>query len=182
MVLNSEEILKLIEEGILLNANPDAISSASIDLHIGGTILKESPFYTVINYRNGEKKGDPLTTYAIEIPAKGFILEPGEFILAHTIEVFNLPRWLSGEYKLKSSMARIGIDHANAGWCDAGWNGSALTLEIKNQTQHHAIRIRKGDPIGQMVFYPHKQVPEHRSYAVRGSYNGDGQTVKGVKS
>lgn len=35
-----------------------------------------------------------------------FLLMPGEFILAQSVEVFNLPDDLSAEYKLKSSMAR----------------------------------------------------------------------------
>lgn len=64
--------------------------------------------------------------------------------------------------------------------CDAGWNGSALTLELKNITQFHTIRLTDGDPIGQMVFFKHEEVPAERSYAARGRYNRD-ETVSGIK-
>lgn len=95
--------------------------------------------------------------------------------------MFNLPNHISAEYKLKSSLARSGIDHANAGWADAGWNGSVLTLEFKNVTRYHTIRLHAGDRIGQMVFFRHVEVPEWASYSKRGRYNGD-TTVKGVKA
>ena len=100
-------------------------------------------------------------------------LEPNQFILAQTVEMFNLPLDISAEYKLKSSMARIGLEHLNAGWADAGWHGSVLTLELKNISQCQRIRIRPGDAIGQIVFFRHKPVPYEKSYAARGRYNKD---------
>lgn len=159
--------------------DPEQINSASIDIKLGRFILVESvpDSGTVLDYRNRDK----LTTSRLELDAEeGYILRPGHFILAESDEVFNLPLTLSCEYKLKSSMARIGLEHMNAGWCDAGWNGSVLTLELKNLSQHHSIRIRPGDAIGQMVFFQHAPVPEDRSYAARGRYNGD-TTVSGIK-
>ena len=110
-----------------------------------------------------------------------YIIYPGEFLLAHSVEIFNLPNNISAEYKLKSSMARIGLDHLNAGWCDAGWHGSVLTLELKNCTRNHEIIIRAGDMIGQMIFFSHEEVPESKSYAGRGRYNND-KTVSGAKT
>ena len=47
-------------------------------------------------------------------------------------------------------------------------------------TRHHAIRLQAGDRIGQVVFFEHELVPEDRSYAARGRYNGD-TTVVGIK-
>ena len=109
-----------------------------------------------------------------------YVLLPGDFILAASVEIFNLPNNISAEYKLKSSMARIGLEHLNAGWCDAGWNRSCLTLELKNMTRHHSIELNYKDPIGQIVFFKHTPVPNDKSYAVRGRYNGD-TSVQGVK-
>ena len=104
---------------------------------------------------------------------KGYIIPPGGFILAHTLEVFNLPDNISAEYKLKSTMARNSLNHFTAGWCDSGWNGSVLTLEFKNDSQYHSIFIKPGMKCGQMIFFEHEAVPADRSYAARGSYNGD---------
>ena len=114
------------------------------------------------------------------IPYHGVTLFPGQFMLAQSIEVFNLPNNVSAEYKLKSSMARVGLEHLTAGWADAGWSNSVLTLELKNMTQHHPIRIRPGDTIGQMTFFEHEEVPQDRSYSTRGRYNGD-ISVSGAK-
>lgn len=107
-------------------------------------------------------------------------MSPGNFILTQSREVFHLPDTISAEYKLKSSMARIGLEHLNAGWCDAGWNGSVLTLELKNMTEAHSILLQEGDAIGQIVFFKHAPVPEDKSYAARGRYNND-KTVMGAK-
>ena len=64
--------------------------------------------------------------------------------------------------------------------CDPGWNGSALTLELKNELQHHPIRLTAGMAVGQMLFHRVTPVPKERSYAVLGRYNGD-TGVQGVK-
>jgi deoxycytidine triphosphate deaminase len=70
-------------------------------------------------------------------------------------------------------MARIGLEHLNAGWCDAGWHGSVLTLELLNVTRHHRIKLESGTRIGQIVFFRHLEVPKDHSYATKGRYNKD---------
>jgi deoxycytidine triphosphate deaminase len=57
--------------------------------------------------------------------------------------------------------------------CDPGWNDSTLTLELVNLNRYHTLRLRPGQRIGQMLFYRVTEVPEHRSYATIGNYNGD---------
>lgn len=101
----------------------------------------------------------------------GFVLNPGEVCLAHSVEVFNLPRWLTAEYRLKSSQARCFLEHLHAGWCDPGWTGSKLTLEFVNLTKYHPLTLRAGMKIGQVTFTRHEEVPLERSYTVRGQYN-----------
>ena len=178
MLLSHDELLELIERGVIENAKPDAVNSASIDVHLGNVIMVEdfSSGPQLIDYRAREKPA----MKKVHLHEDGFVLEPNQFILAQTVEVFHLPLDISAEYKLKSSMARIGLEHLNAGWADAGWHGSVLTLELKNITQCQRILIRPGDAIGQMVFFRHKPVPQERSYAARGRYNGD-KTVETIK-
>lgn len=178
MLLSHDELLELIARGVIENAKPDAVNSASIDVHLGDVIMVEdfSSGPQLIDYRAREKPA----MKKVPLHEDGFILEPHQFILAQTVEIFHLPLDISAEYKLKSSMARIGLEHLNAGWADAGWHGSVLTLELKNITQCQRILIRPGDAIGQMVFFRHKPVPQERSYAARGRYNGD-KTVETIK-
>ena len=100
-----------------------------------------------------------------------YMLSPGSFCLAETRECFNLPEDVSAQFVLKSSRAREGLNHLLAGWCDPGWHGSKLTLELKNERRHCPIRLWPGLKIGQMVFHFMSQVPQ-ASYAVTGHYNG----------
>lgn len=177
MLMSHNELVEIVERGVITNVKPEAINAASIDIHLGTEIIIESYEGGTIDYRSRQ----PFKNMVGNLdPDLGFILKPGQFILAQSAEVFNLPDNISAEYKLKSSMARIGLEHLNAGWCDAGWNGSVLTLEFKNMLQYHSIRIRPGDSIGQMVFFKHRRVPDKASYATKGRYNGD-KTVSTIK-
>lgn len=155
----------------------DQVNATSIDLTLGDFIEREAmiPGFNDLTLAAREQ----LCSERIDLrKTDGYTLQPGEFILAQSREAFNLPLHISAEYKLKSSMARNGLEHMNAGWCDAGWHGSVLTLELKNMTRHHTIHIRPGDRIGQMVFFEHKPVAREYSYAVRGRYNGDLTTTR----
>lgn len=184
MILNYTEICELIEQGVVKNAEFRNVNSASLDITLGRAIRIElgfnswptsepEPWVNPISLRNR-------TPLSMEQRYTPYTLSPGEFILASSKEIFHLPNNISAEYKLKSSMARIGLEHLNAGWCDAGWHGSVLTLELKNMTRYHEILIQEGDLIGQIVFFRHKEVPTEKSYAARGRYNGD-LTATGIK-
>ena len=190
-LLSYNNLVHLVEQKVITNVEHDQINASSIDLTLGPNLLIEGRHPDAFAHklqtgRDGVsgiclRDRDPLFMTAHNLESDGpYDLLPGEFILASTAQIFNLPRNVSAEYKLKSSMARIGLEHLNAGWCDAGWNGSALTLELKNMTRHHAIRIQAGDRIGQVVFFLHAEVPVDRSYAARGRYNGD-TSVSGIK-
>jgi dCTP deaminase len=179
-LLSYHAIMGLLEKSVVKWAAPENVNATSLDITLGEIVMVEldaDPGKDLTVVSLGERT--PLNMLEVNI-ADGIILEPGQFILAQSKEVFNLPSYISAEYKLKSSMARIGLEHLNAGWCDAGWNGSVLTLELKNMTQHHRLFIKAGDKIGQTVFFEHVAVPAHASYSVRGRYNGD-TTVKGIK-
>ena len=180
-LLTHDELIVLVEEGVIQNCDPSQVNAASIDITLGNVVWSEgrSRFNDLIDLA---KKETPLML-SWDISDSSFDLSPGEFILASSREVFHLPNSIAAEYKLKSSLARAGLDHLNAGWADPGWHGSVLTLELKNVLQRHTLRLRPGMKIGQMVFFRGETVPDHASYAVRGSYNGDKAATpsKGVK-
>jgi len=177
MLLSYTEICTLIEQGVIEGATYESVNSSSLDIHLGKELLVEE--MSVYGPRNiiALRSRTPLNTRRLVFP---YTMTPGCFILAQSQEIFHLPNTVSAEYKLKSSMARIGLEHLNAGWCDAGWNGSVLTLELKNMTHNHSILLQEGDAIGQIVFFKHTPVPEDKSYAARGRYNND-KTVMGAK-
>lgn len=175
--LSYTELRKLLDTGVVRNCRPEQVNAASIDITLGPTILVERvpTTYNTVSLRSRH----PLDMKEVDI-RKGYIVKPGEFFLAHSVEIFNLPSDLLAEYHLKSSMARIGLNHLKAGWCDPGWMGSVLTLELMNVTRYHSIEVWAGDAIGQMEFRRVQPVPAEASYAARGRYNND-LTVKGVK-
>lgn len=168
-ILSHNELLELIDQGVIC-AHKEQVNGSSIDITLGSSLLIESsaPRKFIVDVANKES----ITTHAINIKDTGhYLLQPGEFILATSVEVFNLPADISAEYKLKSTMARNGLEHLNAGWCDPGWTESRLTLELKNMTRYHHIKLTPGMKIGQMVFFRHSPVPDKASYAITGQYN-----------
>lgn len=181
MLLSHIELVELVDQGVIEGVQPGAINAASIDVRLGERFMVEAASITrelrVVNLA----KRESLRMRTVDVaPGANIRMHPGQFALAHTIERFNLPNDISAQFLLKSSIARSGLDHLSATWCDAGWNGSVLTLEIRNVTQTHHLVLEPGMFIGQMKFYRHTPVPDDQSYAVRGRYNGD-SFVSGIK-
>jgi dCTP deaminase len=173
------ELLDLVEQDVIEGVDFEDVNGSSIDVHLGPTILVErySEGRQIVSLQAKEQMG----VLSHVMPAGGYYdLRPGEFILAHTVEKFNMPAGISAEFKLNSSGARIGLENALATWCDPHWHGSVLTLELKNFSQFHTIRLHNGCRIGQMIFHRSADVPVDRGYSVRGRYNGD-TSVSGVK-
>ena len=172
MILGYTSLCQMVESGIIENVDPANINGASIDLTLGDIIFVEE-------YNKGDMVVVDLSAKPREFPRfvkfemnkDGFLMPPGAFLLASTREVFNLPNNIAFNYRLNSSLGRAGLNHALAGFADPGWVGSHLTLELKNWTEYHFLRIRPGQKIGQAIFYQVEPVPEERSYGKIGSYN-----------
>jgi dCTP deaminase len=182
-LITHDELVNLVKASVIEGVAPDRINAASIDVTLGNTLwIEASPngLNTVVDLI--QKEAPAMTQ--IDLNRVGYYdLAPGQFCLAQTREVFNLPagaesaHWhapsISGEYKLKSSMARAGLGHLLAGWCDPGWHGSVLTLEFVNHLKYHSLRLRPGMRCGQIVLWRGEPVPQHASYANSGRYNND---------
>lgn len=165
-----DELVHLLDSGVIQDGKHSAAGGSSIDIHLGPTIIVENPAgfpRRVIDYR----ERDQFDGTKVVLDEDGFELFPGQFILAHTVEKFEIPLNLSALLRTKSSMGRIGLEHLDAGWVDPGFSG-ALTLELTNTLRHHAIRIRPGDAIGQLVFFRHEMVEYDNSYKAKGRYSG----------
>ncbi len=80
-----------------------------------------------------------------------FVIHPGEFVLASTLERIELPSHIVGRLEGRSSLGRLGlIVHATAGYIDPGFRGN-ITLEIGNVGKL-PIKIYSGMRICQVVF------------------------------
>lgn len=177
MLLTHNQILKLLRRNVVQNAWPELVNGTSLDITLGSEILVEVPGHRVVYPVNNQ----PLCTRKLKLAlSESYPLAPGDFILACSLQIFNIPLNISCEYKQKSTLARTGLDHLHAAWCDPGWYGSSLTLELKNVTRYHTIMLQPGMRIGQVVFYRHRHVREEHSYRQRGRYNHN-VTVSGVR-
>lgn len=168
-LLTYNELVNFVEDGHIEGVHPDNINGGSIDLTLApGFIFEGTPLDDGI-VDLGKKE----TPRMINDRGGELMLQPGEFALASTAQVFHLPNDIAGHYMLKSSLARAGMQHLFAGWADPGWHGSSLTLELINVLRHHTLKLNAGDKVGQMVFWRGEAVPEEASYATRGQYNND---------
>lgn len=77
-------------------------------------------------------------------------LWPGRFVLASTVEQFDMPADLAAVVHDKSTWARRGVCVQNT-FIDPGFSGW-LTLEITNHSWRF-WRLRWGDPVAQIVFH-----------------------------
>lgn len=177
-IITYTELCNLVAAGVIQDVPMENINGASVDLTLDDGYYRERcPAAEKVVYL-GDKE-TPGMIYA----TGNLVLRPGDFALASTEQVFNLPSDIAAVYVLKSSMARAGLNHLNAGYCDPGWNGSALTMEFHNVLRYHTLVLKPGDKCGQMYFFRGQPVPDLASYAVRGNYNGDKQVQqsKGVR-
>lgn len=174
-LLSYTELKELVRSGVVKGVEPHRINGASIDITLGRWLMVErKSFYTI---RIRDRAPLMMDRESCEF---GYTLYPGQFVLAETQQEFNLPDDIVAEYVLNSSLARVGLNHMLAGYCDPGWHGSVLTLELKNEAQYHALLLTEGDRIGQMKFYRVTPVPRDRSYRARGAYNNR-KTVVGPR-
>jgi dCTP deaminase len=140
--------------------DPVLVNPASLDVRLGLELLVEVEEYPTLI---------PIDI-AGHTPTNPFYLRPGEFVLGCTIETFYLPHNVAGQFALKSTRARQGLEHLMAGYCDPGWSGSKLTLELQNARQHHPVALWPEMRIGQIVFHRMSQDPD-RDYSLVGRYN-----------
>lgn len=169
MILPDYEIARLCVEGMITPYDADLVNPASLDVRLGSDLLIE------------QEKGTALRAYSIESHTKDkpFLLMPGEFVLAHTLEKFNVPDDVAANFALKSSLARAGFEHLLAGFIDPGFSNSVLTLELKNARKMHPVPLWPGMRIGQVVWHRMTSSPKV-SYRYSGRYNGDSK-VTGCK-
>lgn len=81
-----------------------------------------------------------------------FILHPGEFVLAATLEAITLPDDIASRLEGKSSLGRLGlVTHSTAGFIDPGFSGH-VTLELSNLATL-PIKLWPGMKIGQLCMF-----------------------------
>src|SRR5690606_2941465 len=110
--------------------DPELVQPSSIDVRLDHQFrVFNNHLHTHIDPR---ERQDDLTTL-VEVPeGEPFVLHPGEFVLASTLETVALGDQLAARLEGKSSLGRLGLlVHSTAGWIDPGFTGQ-VTLELSN--------------------------------------------------
>lgn len=122
------------------------LQPASLDIRLGHEFAK-TPNDQIIDPENEDVEYNRFL-----VDHKGYVVDPGEFLLGTTKETIKLPRDLVAKVEGRSSYGRLGvIIHATAGFIDAGFQGQ-ITLEISNIASS-SVRLRPNTRIGQLVFH-----------------------------
>lgn len=162
MILSDKTIIKMLEEKTLTISpcEKEQIQPASVDIRLGNT-------FSIV-----EDSSSGILTLANEIvyktiTADHYILLPGQFVLATTMEYFSLPDDLTAFVEGRSSLGRLGLFIQNAGWVDPGFQGE-ITLELFNANRC-AIELHSGRRVGQLVF---AKMDDAALRPYRGKYQG----------
>ncbi|MEX2688911.1 MAG: dCTP deaminase [Candidatus Njordarchaeia archaeon] len=150
MILSDRTIKKLVKEKVLIIEPYDEklVGPSSIDLRLGNEFLVFER--TRIDYIDPKTPIEKIMSKII-IPENGhFVIHPGEFIIATTLEYIKLPDNIAARIEGRSSIARLGIIvHSTGGFVDAGFSGQ-LTLEMSNLNTV-PIRLYPGMRIAQIA-------------------------------
>ncbi|NLB77943.1 MAG: dCTP deaminase [Clostridiaceae bacterium] len=166
MILSDKTIITLLNNGVLKIAplEQNQIQPASVDIRLGDTFSIVEDSHTGIITLENEIKYKTIKTDT-------YVLLPGQFVLATTMEYFDLPDDLTAFVEGRSSLGRMGLFIQNAGWVDPGFCGE-ITLELYNANRC-AIELKAGRRIGQLVF-------AKMDNAALNPYNGKYQGQRGA--
>ena len=114
MILSDKTILKMLQDKTLRiePLSEEQVQPASVDIRLGNTfsIVDDTPS-GVITLEN-EIKYKTITTDT-------FLIMPGQFVLATTMEYIELPDNLTAFVEGRSSLGRMGLFIQNAGWVES---------------------------------------------------------------
>jgi dCTP deaminase len=155
VILSDRELRSRLESGeIVIIPAPDPetqIQPASIDLRLGYDFQTFN--YTrqaLIDPFNPESFRELTNPVHLE-RGERFLVHPGEFVLATTLERVEVPDNLVARLDGRSSVGRLGIViHSTAGYIEPGSQGT-ITLEISN-VGRIAVALYPGMRICQIAF------------------------------
>ena len=150
------------------------LSSHGYDIRLSDEIKvskRMTGYHSVLNPVAKHFHTDLEAAFATYKNIVSYDMKPGEFVLAASMEVFDIPNDISMELKDKSTWARLGLQLFNT-ITEAGFVGR-LVLELYNNSQN-TIVLTPGVGIGQAVFH-RLSSPCLKTYADRqGKYQGQG--------
>ncbi|GGN39730.1 dCTP deaminase [Actinoplanes campanulatus] len=160
MLLSDRDLTAEIEAGglSLEPFEPSLVQPSSIDVRLDRMFrVFNNHLYTHID--PAEQQDDLTAPVEVE-DGQPFVLHPGEFVLASTLEAVTLGVELAARLEGKSSLGRLGLlTHSTAGFIDPGFSGH-VTLELSNVATL-PIKLWPGMSIGQLCVFRLSSPAEH---------------------
>ncbi len=155
MVLSDRDLTKALKNGRIkikpsLNLATQ-LGSCSIDLRLGNTFrVFEHSRHAFIDPSQKDYSNE-ITSLVNVKKGQPFIIQPGDFVLASTLETITIAPDLLGRLEGRSSLGRLGIIvHSTASVFEPGWDGRAV-LELGNMGRM-AVSLVPGMRICAMTF------------------------------
>ncbi len=161
-ILNERDILRrlLINRDLVVTPLVDLsaqLGPTSLDVRLGTSFQaqKRSALAYIEPLQDRQEVAADVAEYVQDytlLPTEPYVLHPGEFALACTLEWIQLPVDLAARLEGRSSWGRVGLQiHSTAGFIDPGFAGS-ITFELSNIGKV-PIPLYPGLRIGQLSFY-----------------------------
>lgn len=177
MILSDRDIRARLARGdIKIAPEPDPeiqIQPASVDLRLGYDFQTFNYTQQALIDPADPTSFEQLTSLIHLQESERFIVHPGEFVLATTLEHVEIPDDLVARLEGRSSIGRLGIViHSTAGYIDPGFKGR-ITLEISNLGRI-AVALYPGMRICQIAFEGMSS-PVSEGYGVKRTAKYQGQ-------
>jgi dCTP deaminase len=160
VLLSDRDLVSEIKAGQLTldPFEPSLVQPSSIDVRLDRLFrVFNNHLYTHID---PSQQQDDLTSLVEVSDGESFVLHPGEFALASTLETVTLGHQLAARLEGKSSLGRLGLlVHSTAGFIDPGFSGH-VTLELSNVASL-PIRLWPGMKIGHICVLRLSSPAEH---------------------
>lgn len=136
MILSDHDIKIALSKGrIGITPKPDIqtqLGSCSLDLRLGKSFRVFNHSRVALIDTNNPTNAETMMSEITLTDDEPFILQPGDFVLATTMETLKLPNDLLGRLEGRSSLGRLGIVvHSTASVFDPGWEG-VIVMELGN--------------------------------------------------
>lgn len=145
MILSDKTIAKMLDEKSLI-INPlseEQIQHASVDIRLGNTFSVTDDTPSRLITLDSQVKYKSIT-------ADTYLILPGQYVLATTMEYFELPENMTAFVEGRSPLGHMGLFIQNSGRVDPGFKGE-ITLELFNANRY-PIELKYGQKIGQLIF------------------------------
>ncbi|MFA5076888.1 MAG: dCTP deaminase [Candidatus Micrarchaeia archaeon] len=166
MILSDKDIMAYMRKGAI-KIRPfrkEQLGTASVDLTLSG---KWEFFKKKLLGAQVDLEKVPFREAVEKVHADYAILEPGQIVLAETLEKITLPANIMGKLEGRSRYARMGLSvHITSAIVQPGSSNHQI-LEILNSAPF-AIVLHKGMRLSQIVFHELKS-PSSKPYAKFGS-------------